>query len=53
MPCLETAQGTKITGPGIAASPKYPETFHYRGDGIFMISARSVNLSKTSKPENL
>jgi hypothetical protein len=32
---------------------KYPETFHYRGDGIFMISGRSINLRKKFKPENL
>jgi flavin reductase (DIM6/NTAB) family NADH-FMN oxidoreductase RutF len=37
----------------VAASPKYPETFHYRGDGVFMISGRSVNLSKKFKPEML
>jgi hypothetical protein len=30
---------------------KCRETFHYRGDGIFMISGRSVNLSKEFKPE--
>ncbi|MBM4025837.1 MAG: flavin reductase family protein [Planctomycetes bacterium] len=37
----------------VAASPKYPETFHYRGDGVFMISGCSLNLSKKFKPENL
>jgi flavin reductase (DIM6/NTAB) family NADH-FMN oxidoreductase RutF len=37
----------------VAASPKYPETFHYRGDGVFMISGRSINLSKKFKPEML
>ena len=31
----------------------YPETFHYRGDGIFMISGRSINLSRKFKPEVL
>jgi hypothetical protein len=31
----------------------YPETFHYRGDGVFMISGRSINLSKKFKPERL
>ena len=34
-----------------ATSPKYPETFHYRGDGIFMLSGRSVNLSTKFKPQ--
>ncbi len=37
----------------VAASPKYPETFHYRGDGIFMISGPSINLRRKFKPENL
>jgi len=37
----------------VAASPKYPETFHYRGDGIFMISGRSVNRRRKFKPEML
>ena len=37
----------------VAISPKYPETFHYRGDGVFMISGRSLNLSKKFKPERL
>jgi hypothetical protein len=31
----------------------YPETFHYRGDGIFMISGRSLNLSRKFKAEML
>jgi len=37
----------------VATSPKYPETFHYRGDGVFMISGRSINLSRKFKPEML
>jgi flavin reductase (DIM6/NTAB) family NADH-FMN oxidoreductase RutF len=37
----------------VATSPKYPETLHYRGDGIFMISGRSINLSRKFKPEML
>jgi flavin reductase (DIM6/NTAB) family NADH-FMN oxidoreductase RutF len=37
----------------VATSPKYPETFHYRGDGIFMISGRTLNLRKQFKPQNL
>jgi hypothetical protein len=31
----------------------YPETFHYRGDAVFMISGDSINLRKKFKPENL
>ncbi len=37
----------------VATSPKYPETFHYHGDGVFMISGRSINLSRKFKPEML
>ena len=37
----------------VATSPKYPKTIHYRGDGIFMVSGRSINLSKKFKPQNL
>jgi len=27
----------------VATSPKYPETVHYRGDGVFMISGRNIS----------
>ena len=27
----------------VAPSPKYPETLHYTGDGVFMISGRTIN----------
>jgi len=37
----------------VATSPKYPETFHYRGEGVFMISGRSISLRKKFKPQNL
>jgi flavin reductase (DIM6/NTAB) family NADH-FMN oxidoreductase RutF len=28
----------------VATSPKYPPTLHYRGNGIFMLSGRSIKL---------
>jgi flavin reductase (DIM6/NTAB) family NADH-FMN oxidoreductase RutF len=37
----------------VAASPKYPETFHYRGDGVFVISGRNVSRRRLFKPEML
>jgi flavin reductase (DIM6/NTAB) family NADH-FMN oxidoreductase RutF len=37
----------------VATSPKYPETLHYRGEGVFMISGRSISLRKKLKPQNL
>ncbi|HVD99860.1 MAG TPA: flavin reductase family protein [Cytophagaceae bacterium] len=35
------------------ASPKYPETIHYTGDGVFMLSGKHVNYQKFFKKENL
>jgi flavin reductase (DIM6/NTAB) family NADH-FMN oxidoreductase RutF len=36
-----------------AAAPKYPKTVHYRGDGMFMVSGRSLNLRRLFRPEML
>lgn len=36
-----------------AASPKYPRTVHYRGDGVFMISGKNVSYRRRFRPENL
>jgi flavin reductase (DIM6/NTAB) family NADH-FMN oxidoreductase RutF len=35
------------------AAPKYPQTLHYRGDGVFMLSGKSINYANRFKPENL
>jgi flavin reductase (DIM6/NTAB) family NADH-FMN oxidoreductase RutF len=37
----------------VATSPKYPETLHYRGDGVFMISGKNISCKTSFKPENL
>jgi flavin reductase (DIM6/NTAB) family NADH-FMN oxidoreductase RutF len=38
----------------VAASPRYPDTLHYRGDGVFMISgANTSRYRKLFKPKNL
>jgi flavin reductase (DIM6/NTAB) family NADH-FMN oxidoreductase RutF len=38
----------------VAASPRYPRTLHYRGDGVFMISgANTSRYRKLFKPQNL
>lgn len=37
----------------VASSPKRPETFHYRGDGEFMISGRTVRRRSRFLPGNL
>jgi len=37
-----------------AASPKYPRTLHYRGDGVFMVSGTNTGrYRKLFKPQNL
>jgi flavin reductase (DIM6/NTAB) family NADH-FMN oxidoreductase RutF len=43
----------KVVKAHVATSPKYPETFHYRGDGVFMISGRNVSRRRLFKPEML
>jgi len=37
----------------VATSPKRQETLHYRGDGEFMVSGRSLNLRRKFRPQNL
>jgi flavin reductase (DIM6/NTAB) family NADH-FMN oxidoreductase RutF len=37
----------------VASSPRYPRTIHYRGDGVFMVSGRHINLRRRFKRENL
>lgn len=37
----------------VATRPKFPKTFHYRGDGLFMISGENVSKRKLFKPEML
>ncbi len=37
----------------IAISPKYPKTFHYMGEGEFMLSGKHVNLRKKFKKGGL
>ncbi|HZP76789.1 MAG TPA: flavin reductase family protein [Pseudolabrys sp.] len=37
----------------VAAAPKYPKTIHYRGDGMFMVAGRSLNLRRYFQPQML
>jgi flavin reductase (DIM6/NTAB) family NADH-FMN oxidoreductase RutF len=37
----------------VAVSPRYPKTIHYRGDGVFMVSGRSVSYRSRFKRVNL
>jgi flavin reductase (DIM6/NTAB) family NADH-FMN oxidoreductase RutF len=32
------------------AAPKYPKTIHYRGEGMFMVAGRSLNLRRLFRP---
>jgi flavin reductase (DIM6/NTAB) family NADH-FMN oxidoreductase RutF len=36
-----------------AVAPKYPKTIHYRGDGMFMVAGRSLNLRRLFRAEML
>jgi hypothetical protein len=37
----------------VAVSPNYPQTFHYRGDGKFMISGKEIDRRSRFKAGNL
>jgi flavin reductase (DIM6/NTAB) family NADH-FMN oxidoreductase RutF len=43
----------EVVAAHVATKPKYPQTVHYRGDGVFMISGPSKSYRKMFKPENL
>jgi len=37
----------------VANSPKHPETLHYTGDGVFMVSGKVISRRRQFKPEML
>ncbi|MFG1463874.1 flavin reductase family protein [Xanthobacter sp. DSM 24535] len=37
----------------VAASPKHPETLHYTGDGVFMVSGKIISRRALFRPEML
>jgi flavin reductase (DIM6/NTAB) family NADH-FMN oxidoreductase RutF len=37
----------------VALAPKYPETLHYTGDGVFMVSGRIISRRAQFRPEML
>ena len=43
----------EVVAAHVATSPRYPTTVHYRGDGVFMISGKSVSYRRRFKPANL
>jgi len=36
-----------------ASAPRYPQTVHYRGDGVFMVAGRNVTDRRMFKAVNL
>lgn len=43
----------KVVKAHVASSPKYPQTMHYRGEGVFMISGKNIRRARQFRPENL
>jgi flavin reductase (DIM6/NTAB) family NADH-FMN oxidoreductase RutF len=37
----------------VAATPKYPKTLHYTGDGVFMVSGKIISRRAQFRPEML
>lgn len=37
----------------VAASPRYPETLHYTGDGVFMVAGKTISRRAQFRPEIL
>jgi flavin reductase (DIM6/NTAB) family NADH-FMN oxidoreductase RutF len=37
----------------VAPSPKHPETLHYTGDGVFMVSGKIISRRARFRPEIL
>jgi hypothetical protein len=37
----------------VAAMPKHPETLHYTGDGLFVVSGEVVNKRSLFRPDML
>jgi len=37
----------------VAASPKYPQTLHYTGDGVFMVAGKTISRRAKFRPEML
>jgi flavin reductase (DIM6/NTAB) family NADH-FMN oxidoreductase RutF len=43
----------QVVAARAALSPKYPKTFHYTGEGVFMISGEHISRRKLFKPDRL
>ena len=40
----------EVVAAHVAASPKHPETLHYTGDGVFMVSGRIISRRSMFRP---
>jgi flavin reductase (DIM6/NTAB) family NADH-FMN oxidoreductase RutF len=43
----------KVVKAHVAKSPKHPETLHYTGDGVFMVSGKTISRRSQFRPEML
>lgn len=43
----------EVVAAHVAPRPKHPETLHYTGDGVFMVSGRIISRRSKFKPEML
>ncbi len=43
----------EVVSAQAAVSPKHPETLHYTGDGVFMVSGRIISRRREFRPEML
>lgn len=43
----------EVVAAHVARSPKLPRTLHYRGNGEFMVSGRTLSRRRLFRPENL
>lgn len=40
----------RVVKAHVATSPRYPETVHYRGDGVFMVSGKNISRRRLFRP---
>ncbi len=50
---IQSGEIFKVVKAHVALSPTDPKTMHYRGDGKFMLSGKSLDLHKQIKKQNL
>jgi flavin reductase (DIM6/NTAB) family NADH-FMN oxidoreductase RutF len=43
----------EVVKANVAVSPRHPETLHYTGDGVFMVSGKIINRKSLFRPEML